>query len=53
MLPLNKKGIETVWWVLLVFILAIVVFLIFFMFMRGGFFQLKTITEPIFGGLGK
>lgn len=50
---MTKKGLETLWWVLLVFIMAIVVFLIFFVFIRGGFSQLGTMFEPIFGGIGK
>jgi hypothetical protein len=55
MLPLitTKKGLETPWWVFLVFILAIAIFLIFFVFIRGGFSQIGTALEPIFGGLGK
>ncbi|MCX6774477.1 MAG: hypothetical protein NTY99_00080 [DPANN group archaeon] len=46
-----KKGIETVWWVLLVIIMAIVALLIFYVFIRNGFIQIKTPIGGIFGGL--
>jgi uncharacterized membrane protein len=46
-----KKGMETVWWVLLVLVLMIVALLIFFVFIRTGFIQIKTPISNIFGGL--
>jgi len=53
LLIISKKGLETVMWALIAIILAIVVFLIFFVFIRGGFYNLNTIFGPIFGSIGK
>lgn len=47
--PHGKKGMEMVWWTLIVLIIGIVVFLIFFYFIRSGFFNIGQLTGPIFG----
>jgi len=44
----EKKGLEMVWWVLIVFIIGIVVFLIFFYFIRTGILQIERLSLPIF-----
>jgi len=46
-----KKGIETVWIILLVLIVTLVLFIILFVFVHGGFLQLKAINEPVLGGI--
>jgi hypothetical protein len=44
---------ELVWWTLIVFVIAIIVLLIFFAFIRGGFFQIKSLSDLIFGAPNK
>ncbi len=52
MLPvIGKKGMETVWWVLLVLVIMIVSLLIFFVFIRSGLIKLNTPLGGIFGSL--
>ncbi len=46
---LNKKGIEMAWWTLLVLVIGIVIFLIFFYFIRSGILQIGGITNSLFG----
>jgi len=49
----GKKGMEMVWWTLIVLVLGIVVFLIFFYFIRTGFFNIEQLTGGIFGAPDK
>lgn len=44
----NKKGVEMVWWALMAAVIAIVVFLIFFYFIRTGMLQIEGLTGPLF-----
>lgn len=46
---INKKGLELVWWTLIVFVIAIVVLLIFFYFVRIGVLRIESLTQYIFG----
>jgi hypothetical protein len=48
-MQLDKKGVELVWWTLVIFVIAIVVFLIFFYFIRSGFFNIEGLTSKIYG----
>jgi cell shape-determining protein MreC len=48
----DKKGMELVWWTLMVLVILIVVFLIFYSFIRQGFFQIGSLTNPIFNSPG-
>lgn len=45
----DKRGLELVWWTMIVFVLAIIVLLIFYYFIRGGFIQIETLSWGIFG----
>lgn len=49
----DRKGLELVWWTLIVFVLAIVVLLIFFYFIRTGFIQIGSLSNIIFGAPDK
>jgi len=51
--PRGKKGMDMVWWTLIVLVLGIVVFLIFFYFIRTGFFNIEQLTGGIFGAPDK
>ena len=45
----NKKGVELVWWTLMVFVIAIIVFLIFFYFIKSGILNIESLTSKIYG----
>jgi hypothetical protein len=49
----SKRGIELVWWTLIVFVLAIVVFLIFLYFIRSGFIHIGSLSGTIFSAPDK
>ncbi len=48
----NKKGLELVWWTVIVIVITIVALLFFIYFIRSGFFQIEGLTGPIFGAPG-
>jgi uncharacterized ion transporter superfamily protein YfcC len=47
----TKKGLELPMWALILFVLAIVILLLFYLFISGGFSRLGIVSEIFFKNL--